>query len=167
MGWSSSRCFGNFGRGAFRYFEGFFHGAIGPFAGGARSLDVLADLVSRRELAHRHAECGSERFQYAFFTYRDGREAFRGPRVECPIQDLDLGGVGEVAFVVLEYHRYGRGIDAVAEEVLRHLLQTLEVFLKTIGCRIRDEDDGIRPLEQHLSGGRIETLAGNGDDLKA
>ena len=74
---------------------------------------------------------------------------------------------GRSALVVLEHHRDRGGLDAVVEEILRHLLHALQILLPAIGRRVRDEDDAVRVLQEHLARRSVELLAGHGDHLEA
>jgi hypothetical protein len=78
-----------------------------------------------------------------------------------------VGGVREIALVVLEHHGDRRGLDAVVEEILRHLLHALEILLPAIGRGVRDEHDAVRVLEEHLSRCAVELLTRNRHHLEA
>ncbi len=126
----------------------------------------LDDLIALRQVLHGAVEDRRERLEHALPAHGHGGDRVDVAGVERAVHELDGRQLGEVALVVLEHQRHRRRIQLVCEEVLRHLPEALDVLLPPVGGRVRDEDQGIGPLQDEAARGGVHGLPGDGEDLE-
>jgi hypothetical protein len=122
----------------------------------ARDVD---DLVADRQVLHGGGEDGGEGLEHAVAAQGDGRDGRHLARVQRAVHELGGRDLGQVALVVLEDERQGRGVQLVREQVLGHLAEALDVLLPAVGRGVGDEDQRVRALQHQAPRRRVERLA--------
>ncbi len=124
-------------------------------------------LVPRGELGHGARHQRADRLEHAVAAERHGFELGHAALVERERELLDRGDLGQVALVVLEHDRQRLGVAPDRLQVLAHLHVARAVLLETIGRRVRDEHDRVRPAHHEPSRRGVRRLPGNGHQLEA
>jgi hypothetical protein len=87
--------------------------------------------------------------------------------VQVAVQLFDRQRVADVALVVLEHQRHvGARGQAQLAQVLRHVVERLEVRVEHGGLRVGHEHDAVDALQHQLAGGVVEDLAGHRVELE-